>query len=168
MQWALSLTKSSRSLRSTPTLLRRKNNWSDSLKTFTTMFTATFISTPSVISIIFFFLILSNFGHKHSVNVSEEIMILCYCIVLYCSSSLWSLLTLSSFRGKLTLSFYFYILFLKNIFFELFSYLQWLLQLFYVVNDQICFSYYRLRDLKQLGKFPREKKREAIGVNGGI
>lgn len=115
-----------------------------------------------------FFLILSNFGHKHSVNVSEEIMILCYCIVLYCSSSLWSLLTLSSFRGKLTLSFYFYILFLKNIFFELFSYLQWLLQLFYVVNDQICFSYYRLRDLKQLGKFPRGKKREAIGVNGGI
>lgn len=125
MQWALSLTKSSRSLRSTPTLLRRKNNWSDSLKTFTTMFTATFISTPSVISIIFFFLILSNFGHKHSVNVSEEIMILCYCIVLYCSSSLWSLLTLSSFRGKLTLSSYFYILFLKKYFF-------WIIQLFAV------------------------------------
>lgn len=61
-----------------------------------------------------------------------------------------------------------YFVFKKNIFFELFSYLQWLLQLFYVVNDQICFSYYRLRDLKQLGKFPREKKREAIGVNGGI
>lgn len=51
-----------------------------------------------------------------------------------------------------------YFVFKKNIFFELFSYLQWLLQLFYVVNDQICFSYYRLRDLKQLGKFPRGKK----------
>lgn len=168
MQWALSSTKSSRSLRSTPTLLRRKNNWSDSLKTFTTMFTATFISTPSVISIIFFFLILAILATNILWMWVKKLwffIIVSSCIVPARFEVYWHwAVSEASWLFHLTFIF----CFLKNIFFELFSYLQWLLQLFYVVNDQICFSYYRLRDLKQLGKFPRGKKREAIGVNGGI